>query len=317
MEGSDVVLGYVLTDNVTGMFVTTFVVPPTVGGTHWVTAEANNSASTSDDASFDVLPTLTVTPTTTPNNGTIITVSGSGLGYDIWYDLCLDNAKNFYSANIIEEYNFTYLDWVIWEEEPFDIWPPISESAVTSYFKPDCEGNFDFEVVAAGFQPGLHVFTLYELVAEHELPDILDFVLFTITEEADPIIIEKLDEILMELEEATTTLMDLNDAVTSGQPAVLAGLNGISDDIAAALADVLASFTDIELLAENAASAATAAETSAGTAAQAATDAKTAAEGTQGTIGSLPTLIYVSIILSIVAALAAIVAVVILNRKVA
>jgi hypothetical protein len=298
-------LGYVVTD-ANGYFITTFDVPATVGGTHTVTAQANQTGDpegtftgTSATDTFSVIPTLGITPTTFTNDGSIITVTGSGLDYWAWYDLCLDNKKNFYSANILWEGEFEYM----------------YESAVTSYFQPDCTGDFSFEFVAAGFSAGWHVVTVYKLATMHQLPVIEDFVLFTVTTETP--ILDKLDEIDEKLDDIQDAVEDIDfSGVQDDIDDILSELAALGD-IQTDLTSVLSHLTDIKALAQTAATQATAASTSAGTAATSADAAETAAEAASAGVAGISTAVYGAIILSLIAALASIVAVITLQRKVA
>jgi hypothetical protein len=125
----------------TGRFVAYFYVPATVGGAHVVNATEDDAATTWAVDTFTVKATLTISPIEFSNDGTIITVTGTGLSRADWYDLCLDNKKNFYSGA-----NNTY-------NQP-------TGTPVTSYFRPDCTGTFAFEFIAAGFSAGNHSVTL-------------------------------------------------------------------------------------------------------------------------------------------------------------
>jgi hypothetical protein len=272
------------TDEV-GKFNVTFVVPASVGGTHYVWADNDYDSTWADDM-FEVIPTLVVVPGTAVNNGTWIQIVGTGFmsytqlwyGEDGgWYDLDIDYEKNF------------------------EIWG-------------DCSGNINFDVmVTAGMEPGIHSVVVYLYNYDDMSIEIEAFTTFMVTTEEDPAIIMKLDEIIMKIESVNGTLLDILASVEG----IDIDFTEVQDDIAAALATVLAELTGIETIASNAATAATAAETSAGTAAQSASDAKTAAEATQGTVTGINTAVYLAIILSLIAAIAAIIAVVTLQRKVA
>ena len=287
-----------------GYFVTTFTVPTSVGGDHTVNATADDSPMTWATDIFKLTATLTITPSEVTNDGTKVKVSGTGLGYYDWYDLCLDNTKDFYSANIL-------LEGLIDGDDGLYMY----ESAVTSYFRPNCTGYFEFEFVAAGFQAGTHVMTLYRLEEQHQLPAIDDFVLFTVTEE--DLVMDKLDDIEEKLD-------DIKDSVEAMD---WSGIEDKLDDVIADLAalgpirtdltSVLSQLTDIKALAQTAATQATTASTSAGTAATAAGAAEDAAKAANATVGGISMAVYGAIVLSLIAALASIVAVITLQRKVA
>jgi len=308
-------LGYVATDG-NGYFVTTFDVPPSIGGERTVTAQSNQTGDgtpyptqftgTWADDIFTVKPTLSVTPLDLTNDGSKVKVVGSGLGIEWWYDLCLDNTKDFYAADIIDLWNWTEYagNGVAYGEPPIYL----GKSAVTSYFQPNCTGYFEFEFIAAGFQPGTHVVTLYKTETSHELPVIEDFELFTVTAETP--ILDKLDDI-----EAAVMDIDfggledkLDDAI-----AELAALG----DIEGSLTTVIQHLTDIKALSETAATQATTAATSAGNAATAAGGAEDAAEAANATVGGISMAVYGAVIMSVVAALASVIAVITLQRKVA
>jgi hypothetical protein len=309
-----IVLGYVTTDG-NGYFVTTFNVPMTVGGDHTVEAEANDTASTWADATFTVTPTLAITPSEFTNDGTIVTVSGSGLDYEGWYNLCLDNKKDFYSANVMIDFGRLILEWPEVEPPPEEWYK--YESAVTSYFQPNCTGYVDFEFVAAGFEAGTHVVTVYKLPngVSHQLPVIEDFVLFTVTGETP--VLDKLDEIEEKLDDIKDAVEEIDfSAIGDDLEEVISELAALGD-IQTDLTSVLSHLADIKALSQTAATQATEASTSAGTAATSADAAETAAEAANATVSGISTAVYGAIILSLIAALASIVAVITLQRKVA
>jgi hypothetical protein len=285
-------LGTVLTDG-NGYFTFDFNVPHTVGGLHDVTAITNDTAITIATDQFNVLATLTVTPSEFSNNGTMVTISGTGLGYyDAWYDLCLDNKKNFYSAD---------------------------DSAWTTYITGSCTGDIEFELIAAGFSPGWHVVSLYRLVNSYELPVLETYTLFNVTE-VDSSILEMLDEMNMTL---TSMLEDINTTVSEIDfSAIQDELDTIVSELATlanqtSITEMMTKLTSIEAYASNASEEATAAATAAGLAKDSAAAAETAAEGAQASTSNISMAVYGAIILSLIAALASIIAVITLQRKVA
>jgi hypothetical protein len=316
VAGSAMNLSFVLTDT-NGFFSTSFDVPSTVGGAHTVTADTNDTldgsfSGTSAWATFTVTPTLAIIPSELTNDGTVVSIRGTGLDYGAWYDLCLDNKKDFYSANVLIDFGRMVLEWE--GEPPPEYWYQY-ESAVTSYFLPNCTGYVDFEFIAAGFQPGTHVVTLYKLEASHQLPVIEDFVLFTVTAE-DPVL-DKLDEIEVKLDEIKDAVDDIDfSGLEDDLEDVIAELATLGD-IHTDLTSVLAQLSDIKALSQTAATSATEASTQAGTAASSAEAAETAAEAANATVSGISMAVYGAIVLSLIAALASIVAVITLQRKVA
>jgi hypothetical protein len=310
-------LGYVVTDG-NGYFVTTFVVPGTVGGTHTVVAQANQTGDpegtftgTWADDEFTVEATLAISPMNFTNDGSIITVSGTGLDYTGWYNLCLDNKKDFYSANVM-------IDWgrIMLEMPPMEYWYEY-ESAVTSYFQPNCTGGVDFEFIAAGFEAGTHVVTIYKLPGgvSHQLPVIEDFVLFTVTGETP--VLDKLDEIDEKLDDIKAAVEEIDFSAIGDDLEEIVDELGALGDIQTDITSVLSQLSDIKALSQTAATQATEASTSAGTAASSADAAETAAEAASAGVAGISTAVYGAIILSLIAALASIVAVITLQRKVA
>jgi hypothetical protein len=282
-----------------GYFVTTFLAPHSVGGAHTVNGTADDPATTWADDIFTLHPTLAIMPTNITNDGSIVTVVGTGLDYYAWYDLCLDNTKDFYSADIVIE---------TWGEYFY-------ESAVTSYFVANCTGDFEFEFIAAGFQPGTHVVTLYKLEVMHQLPVIEDFVLFTVWDE-NPVL-DKLDEIMDDLDDIEAAILEIDfSGIQDGIDEIISELTALSD-IEGDVSSLITMLTEVKALAETAATQATEASTSAGTAATSADAAETAAEAANSTVSGISMAVYGAIILSLIAALASIVAVITLQRKVA
>jgi hypothetical protein len=283
---SSVILGYITT-NTNGQFVTTFVVPSTVGGTHTVTATANDTASTTGTATFTVIATLSVSPSIAANNGTVVTVSGTGLGYGEgeWYDLWI-NGKDWYSAD--------YMGWTV-------------------YFNGDCVGDFSLElIIDASYDPGTYAVILYKLHEIYELPEIEAYVMFTVVGETGiEVILDEITDMLTDLHDFVTTdaydlLMDIQDAISDAQSALEADVAGVASQL-----------TSIATSASTAATRADAAATSAANAATYAQSAETAAEAAQSATSGISMAVYGAIILALIAALASIFAVITLQRKVA
>jgi len=116
-----------------GQFTATFTVPHDFGGDHSVVALANDSVPTTATATFTVNPTLIITPVSSANNGNTITATGSGLV-----------SGGAYSANIDNRYLFASNDG--------DYDTPIYANAT---------GDLVVDFIAAGFEPGLHAFSIY------------------------------------------------------------------------------------------------------------------------------------------------------------
>jgi methyl-accepting chemotaxis protein len=148
-------VAWALTDS-SGMFTATFTVPNDYGGIHTVTATANDTALTSGNATFTVTPTLTVTPSTFKNDGSLVTASATGLDPGGAYTPNIDNA--YFGAN--NRWNYTTPVW------------------------PNATGNIVITFIAAGFRPGLHVFALYPGAdAPPYAPAV--YALFNVTAEGD------------------------------------------------------------------------------------------------------------------------------------
>jgi hypothetical protein len=293
----NVTLGYVLTDG-NGYFTFDFTVPHTVGGSHDVTAITNETTPTTAYDQFNVLATLVVTPDEFSNNGTIVTISGTGLAYyDAWYDLCLDNVKNFYSAD---------------------------ESAWTTFITGSCTGDIEIEVIAAGFSPGWHAVSLYRLVNNYELPELEAHTLFWV-EETSPLsaqvsalndsLIDLMDFVMTDSDAIHDHLDDVEDAIDDAVSTLQEALD--TEVLLEKLSSVEAFASDAAAKAASALSSADSAASSAGSAQTAAEAAKDAAEGASAATNNISMAVYGAIILSLIAALASIVAVITLQRKVA
>jgi archaellum component FlaC len=110
-----------------GNFIAYFNVPPDFGGGIDVWAVANDTAMTSAMDVFTITPTLVVMGGPFDNDCGIIPVYGSGFDPSGWYAFYVDNAL--------------FSEW---------IWVNAS-------------GEIEFELVAAGFRPGLHTVYAYQL----------------------------------------------------------------------------------------------------------------------------------------------------------
>ncbi|MBS7615213.1 hypothetical protein KEJ18_05735 [Candidatus Bathyarchaeota archaeon] len=273
----------------------TFTLPHAHGGDNTVVAVENDTLGTVVYAIFTVLPGVKITPSTFPNNGTIVTITGCGLKYECWYDLLIDNVKDFYAAD---------------------------SSGLTIYFMDSGKGDFSLELIAAGFDEeiALHSVALYELKTPEKLPKLVAWTTFTVTSEAETAIMDKLDEIANAISQldayitsSTTGLPSIKTLVTAVQSAVADAKSALSTQISG----LSTQLTSITTYAQDAATKATSASTSAASAASAAAAAKTAAEGAQSATATISTAVYGAIVLSLIAALASIVAVITLQKKVA
>lgn len=297
---------YVLTDE-NGHFMGTFTVPATVGGSHTVKAIANDTAATFATATFTVLGTVTVSPAPVTNNGTVVTITGSGYAYNALYTLLL-NSKNYYTA------------WQYGIPNGVPSWDP-----ETAFWRPNCTGHFVLKVVIdASFRPGDHSVSLYKVTTNATLPDLDTYTLFTVEEPS------KIDEILNLLKSVNATVVKIDGAVATVKTDVgtikgtIVTIDGnvatIKTDVGLIKADVSLIKADAAAAKTSAASAATdaaAAKTQAASAATAATAAQTAAQQAASTATTTSTAVYAAIILALIAAIASIVAVITLQRKIA
>jgi len=266
-----------------------------VGGAHNVGAFSNQTVPTIANATFTVTILLTISPASPMNNGTEVTITGTGLAYPAYYDLCVDYSKDFFTN---------------------------SSSGYPKYFMGSSKGELSaFKIViGAGFNPGKHVIALYKMGVSSVLPTLDSYKLFTVVGEAENVILDKLTDI-------DTTLNNLQSYVNStstGLPSLKTQLTAIQTavgDARTALATQItglsSQLTSIESYAQTAATAATSASSAAAVASTAATAAKTAAESASATTATISTAVYGAIVLSLIAALASIVAVITLQKKVA
>jgi hypothetical protein len=192
-------VSWALTDH-NGSIVTTFTVPRTTGGDHSVTAVDN--ATTQVAAIFTVTPDLKITPTEFTNNGTEVTVYGTGLEFGVYYDLNIANMKD---------------ELVIYGNSTGDL-------------------TFEF-VAGASFSPGIHIISLYRrqlLNLSLSQPILEKYILFNVTavEETEWLLYNMLNTSLAELAEYLSrnsdilqtdliqTREDILDWLESFQPAI-------------------------------------------------------------------------------------------------
>jgi len=235
-----------------GHFTTSFVVPHTVGGTHIVTATANDSVSTTASDTFKVLVALIVTPSSATNNGTVVTVKGTGLAYDEWYDLLI-NGKDFYSA---DSYGWTV------------------------YFHGSCTGDLSLQIIVdASFTPGKYAVSLYKLSKVYQLPALEKYVMFTVTGEEETKILDKLDEIDKAVDDLDSFVRSDSTSVHNGITAVKNSINDAKQAVLTAVGGVSNQLTSIESYAKDAASKAASAATAAQAAQSATSGISTAVYG--------------------------------------
>jgi hypothetical protein len=279
-----------------GYWTFSFILPHAHGGENAVEAVENDTADTTVDAIFTVLPGVKITPSTFSNNGTIVTITGCGLEYDTWYDLCLDNAKNFYAVS--DRY--------------------FSDGA-PSFFMDSGNGDFSFEFVAAGLdpKPENHVVALYKGQSDFQLNKLVAYALFKVTSPSDTAIMDKLDEIATAIDDLDTFVRGDSSSIHTMITAVQTAVANAEDTLSAQITGLSTRLTSIETYAQTAATAAASASSAATAASTAATGAKTAAEAASATTSTISTAVYGAIVLSLIAALASIVAVITLQKKVA
>jgi hypothetical protein len=284
---ANVTLGNVTTGS-NGQFSFTFRLPHAPGGERTVYAVTNSSPTTEGDATFTVLPGMKITPSSFPNNGTMVTISGCGLDPEEYYDLMIDVQKDIYVES-------------------------------------DCIGDFEVVLIAAGFDATLenHAAVLYQAPDEGEFNmQYLTHVLFQVTAPPTPVM-DKLEEILAALADLDVKVVGIDGNVLTlvdDMGTIMDATVSIEGDIATIKLDL--STIKIDLAA--AAAAAAGAQTQATNAASAAAGAQSAAEavqtdteGTKAAVSSISTAVYGAIVLSLIAALASIVAVITLQKKVA
>jgi hypothetical protein len=273
-----------------------FILPHSHGGENYVYAYENDTVHTTVYAIFTALPGIKVTPSTFSNNGTIVTISGCGLKYDTWYDLCLDNAKNFYAVS----------------DRYFSAGAPI-------FFMDSGNGDYSFEFVAAGLdpKPENHVVALYEGQSDYQLNKLVAYALFKVTSPSDTAIMDKLDDIATAIDDLDTFVRSDSSSIHTMITAVQTAVANAEDTLSAQISGLSTRLTSIETYAQTAATAAASASSAATAASTAATGAKTAAEAASATTSTISTAVYGAIVLSLIAALASIVAVITLQKKVA
>jgi hypothetical protein len=201
-----------------------FTVPHTYGGAHevWATEdylgeETTDLTGTIAEKDFKVLPTLVIVPDKFANDGSLVTVLGTGLDPTVGYTPNIDNRLLG-----VDPQNFDFPSSVYCNET----------------------GDLELKFVAAGFTPGLHVFSLY---AGGELKP--TFLLFTVTGVSPDTqaILDKLAanqaDLLAQLKSLSDEIATLSNSVDSVKTTLTAGVQGIRSDIAGVKSD-LATLSD-------------------------------------------------------------------------
>jgi hypothetical protein len=202
-----------------------FTVPHTYGGAHEVWAIDSYLGKETTDISgyeiaekdFKVLPTLKIVPDKFANDGSLVTVLGTGLDPTVGYTPNIDNRLLGVDPQ----------DW----DYPSSVY--CNET-----------GDLELKFVAAGFTPGLHVFSLY---AGGELEP--TFLLFTVTGVSPDTqaILDKLAanqaDLLAQLKSLSDKIATLSNSVDSVKTTLTAGVQGIRSDIAGVKSD-LATLSD-------------------------------------------------------------------------
>ena len=213
------------TTGATGQFNVTvqFTVPHTYGGDHSVyagntyvgtTFADENAPSPIATATFDVTPTLTITPSSFTNDGSLVSVTGTGLDPRTGYTPNIDNR---YLGTDQQRYTFP-------------------SSVFCNY-----TGDFIVKFVAAGFASGKHVFSLYQ---EGETTP--TFLLFTVTGTSPDtdLIMQQLNanqnDLSTKLKALSDSMTTLSTSVSSLNTLLSKGVTDIRADIAGVKSDVKA-----------------------------------------------------------------------------
>ena len=188
-----------------------FTVPHAYGGDHTVEArdELDNLIANS---TFTITPTMWIEPETVTNDGSLVTVYGTGFDPTIGYTPNIDN--NYLG---VDPKNRGYLS-------------PVYANAT---------GDLELKFVAAGFAAGKHVFSMY---AGGELEP--SFILFTVTGTSPDtqVILAKLNATSVDLSAKLTSLTNsvgsLSSAVSALNSLLSKGILDIRNDIVGVKNDV-------------------------------------------------------------------------------
>jgi len=199
-----------------GRFTTQFKVPHDYGGEHTVTATANDTAQTSASATFTVLPDLKIVPDKFANDGSLVTVYGTGLDPNKGYTPNIDNRLLGVDPN----------SW----DYPSSIY--CNET-----------GDIELKFVAAGFTPGLHVFSLY---AGGELkPTYVTFTVIGVSPDTQAILNQLATNQADLLAQLKSLNANITDLVTNSKGEVLAVISTTKGEILAKLDDLNAKLVSI------------------------------------------------------------------------
>ena len=175
-----------------------FKVPHTYGGSHQVDATttflgATTTTMTNVEAStsFDVTPTLTVSPSSFKNDGSLVTITGTGFDPRSSY---VSNIDNRYLA--VDGENYTFPSNIIANKT----------------------GDLSIKFVAAGFEAGMHVLSLY---TQGQLTPM--FLLFTVTGTSPDT-----DIIMQQLNANQKALTDQLTSISTGQTQLGTSISSIS-----------------------------------------------------------------------------------------
>jgi len=213
----------------------TFTVPHTYGGDHDVYAGPEYVGTTFEDedapepiamATFDVTPTLAISPASFTNDGKLVTVSGTGLDPTTGYTPNIDNQ---YLGTDQQMYTFP-------------------SSVYANY-----TGDFIVKFVAAGFASGKHVFSIYQ---EGETTP--EFILFTVTgtsPDTDLIMQQinanqndlstKLKALSDQITAQSVSLSSLQTLMTQCCTDLKAAIAGVKSDVAGVKSDVAGVKSDV------------------------------------------------------------------------
>jgi hypothetical protein len=204
-----------------GLFSTTFTVPSGVGGVHNVTASTNETVHTVAWALFTVIPTLTLSPTSAANNGTVVTVSGVGLCFPAWYDLQI-NQKDYLSNNTYYLCCFN-----------------ATNKGVMASFK---------FVVDSSFQPGTVAVSLYEMTRPvYSLPTLQTWVPLTVTGAAQTAILNQINAIAKNIA-GNFTAMQSSLSTISAQTSSISSISTSVSSIQTAANAISPLSTDVYLV---------------------------------------------------------------------
>jgi prefoldin subunit 5 len=224
----------------------TFVVPTAYGGAHevqattakWPSPVAETSvvgAGYVTEATFTITPTLTVSPTSTPDNGTMIMVSGSGLypGDNPGGLGCPTDESCQYAVNI--------------DHAAYQPNGGAPDEPGSFHFAANNNGTFTLWIVAAGFRPGLHEIELMgpfgscvsfgecETPYGTYMPTV--YAIFNITTAGDPIAdqfaslstaISGLSTSMTAIQTSLTGVQSSLTSITSSLGAIQSSLSGIT-----------------------------------------------------------------------------------------